>query len=140
MPVNIKYEDAAKLAHGNMPKGGSKPRFPPDCRSLLCKCLTDQVWELCKNRQDKFGYTFQDIIRSGIKNLDSGVGVYAGSADSYVVFAPLFDKVIQEYHGHTPLDRHITDWSINKIPTEALDPNNEFIVSTRIRIARNAAE
>lgn len=81
-----------------------------------------------------------DVIRSGVKNLDSGVGVYAGSADSYEVFAPLFDKIIQEYHGHSPLDRHKTDWNINAIPTEPLDPNNEFIVSTRIRIARNAAE
>lgn len=75
-----------------------------------------------------------------MKNPDSSIGVYAGSADSYKVFAPFFDKIIQTYHGHGPLDRHVTDWSIGKIPTEPLDPNNDFIISTRIRFARNASE
>jgi len=35
-------------------------------------------------------------------NPDSSIGVYAGSVDSYSVFAPFFDKIISDYHGHAP--------------------------------------
>jgi hypothetical protein len=34
-----------------------------------------------------------------VENLDSGVGVYAPDAEAYEVFAPLFDPIIEEYHG-----------------------------------------
>jgi len=30
--------------------------------------------------------------------VDSGIGCYAGSADSYITFAKFFDHVIKEYH------------------------------------------
>ncbi len=36
---------------------------------------------------------------SGIENLDSGVGIYAPDAESYNLFAPLFNPVIEDYHG-----------------------------------------
>lgn len=35
---------------------------------------------------------------TGVVNLDSGVGVYAPDADSYTLFKPLFDPIIEEYH------------------------------------------
>lgn len=72
--------------------------------------------------------------------MKSGIGVYAGSESTYKKFAPLLDKIIEDYHGHKPNDSHVTDWDVNKIPTEPLDPKNEFILSTRVRIARNSAE
>jgi len=39
------------------------------------------------------GFSFKNCILSGCANIDSEVGVYAGSADSYHAFAPLFDQV-----------------------------------------------
>jgi hypothetical protein len=45
------------------------------------------------------GASLLDVIQSGVENLDSGVGVYAPDADSYVLFADLFDPIIDEYHG-----------------------------------------
>jgi len=41
--------------------------------------------------------------------LDSGIGLYAGSYDSYKKWYKLFDKVIKDYHGHGPYDRHTTN-------------------------------
>ena len=41
----------------------------------------------------------QDVIQSGVENLDSGIGVYAPDAEAYVVFALLFNPIIEEYHG-----------------------------------------
>ena len=70
------------------------PFFPTGTKSLLCKCLTPAIWEQCKDRKDKFGFTFRQAIFSGCKWTNSGVGVYAGSHDSYYAFAPLFDKII----------------------------------------------
>lgn len=72
--------------------------------------------------------------------MKSGIGVYAGSASTYKVFAPLLDRIIEDYHGHKPTDSHVTDWDVSKIPTEPLDSTGEFILSTRVRIARNSAE
>jgi len=47
-----------------------------------------------KDKKDKYGFTFRQVIFSGSKWPESGVGVYAGSHDSYYTFAPFFDKVI----------------------------------------------
>lgn len=77
------------------------PYFPAGTKSLLAKCLTPQIWEQLKDKKDKFGFTFKQAIYSGSKWTNSGVGVYAGSHDSYYAFAPFFDKIIYEYHGHS---------------------------------------
>jgi len=43
----------------------------------------------------------------GMENLDSGVGVYAPDAESYSLFADLFDPIICDYHtGFKPGDKH----------------------------------
>jgi len=38
------------------------------------------------------------MILSGSQNVDSGIGLYAGSHDSYTTMSDLFDKVIEDYH------------------------------------------
>lgn len=49
------------------------------------------MWDQLKDKTDKHGFPFVCAIYSGIKNTDSGIGVYAGSHDSYSQFAPMFD-------------------------------------------------
>ncbi|GFU05736.1 arginine kinase [Nephila pilipes] len=47
------------------------------------------------------------LISIGAENLDSGVGVYAPDAESYTLFADLFNPIIEEYHvGFGPSDKH----------------------------------
>ena len=121
--------------------GDDLPQFPAGTTSLLSKFLTQDVWDACKNKEDKFGYTFKNAIFSGCKNTDSGIGVYAGSHDSYSVFAPLLDKVIEDYHGHGPSDKHTADMDHTKLNCPAFSPEDDkMIVSTRIRVARNLAD
>jgi arginine kinase len=117
------------------------PYFPSGTTSLLSKCLTRDVWEKCKDRKDKYGFSFKQAIFSGAKWTNSGVGVYAGSHDSYYAFAPFFDKIIQEYHGHTPSDKHIVnmDHTMLNCPDFPAD-EDKMIKSTRIRVARNLAD
>merc|ERR1719163_662787 len=116
------------------------PYFPTGTGSLLQKCLTKDIWEQCKDRRDKFGFTFRQAIFSGSKYTNSGVGVYAGSHDSYYAFAPFFDKIIESYHGHGPNDKHISSMDYNALNTPAFPPDEDKMInSTRIRVARNLA-
>lgn len=70
--------------------------------------------------------------------MDSGIGVYAGSPDSYVAFADLFDKIIEDYHGHKPADKHVSDMDASHLKAPPFEPHEAAMIkSTRIRIARN---
>ncbi|KAI6193792.1 Arginine kinase [Aphelenchoides besseyi] len=110
----------------------------PECKSLLKKCLTKEVLDELKNKKTSMGSTLMDVIRSGVYNLDSGIGVYASDYESYRVFAPLFDRIIEEYHGFKPTDRQpavdLGEKRISEFPP--LDPEGKYIVSTRIRCGR----
>ena len=74
--------------------GENWPEFPAGCKSMLNKHLTKEVWFALKDKSDCFGFGIREAILSGAHNTDSGIGVYAGSHDSYKVFAPLFDRII----------------------------------------------
>lgn len=117
------------------------PYFPSGTTSLLCKCLTRDVWEKCKDRRDKYGFTFRQAIFSGAKWTNSGVGVYAGSHESYYDFAPFMDKVIEAYHGHQPADKHISSMDPSELDCPDFPPDEDAMIkSTRIRVARNLAD
>lgn len=117
------------------------PFFPSGTTSLLSKCLTRDVWEKCKDRKDKYGYTFKQAIFSGAKWTNSGVGVYAGSHESYYDFAPFMDKVIETYHGHGPQAKHISSMDASKLDCPDFPKDEDAMInSTRIRIARNLAD
>lgn len=75
--------------------------FPEGTDSSLSRNLTEEIWDEYKDQIDAEGVSFKTCIFSGVKNLDSGIGVYAGSHDSYNCFEKLFDKVIADYHGHS---------------------------------------
>jgi len=116
------------------------PYFPTGTKSLLHKCLTKDIWEQCKDRRDKYGFTFRQVIFSGAKWVNSGVGVYAGSHDSYYTFAPFFDKIIESYHGHKPSDKHISSMDYNLLNCPPFPADEDAMInSTRIRVARNLA-
>ncbi|CAJ0928669.1 unnamed protein product, partial [Mesorhabditis belari] len=54
-------------------------------------------------KKTKLGATLYNCIRSGVYNLDTGVGVYALDAESYKVFSDLFEPIIEDYHGFYPI-------------------------------------
>jgi len=80
----------------------------------------------------------KDVIQSGVENLDSGIGVYAPDAEAYVVFALLFNPIIEEYHGGFSADMKnpMSDFG-DPSSFEDLDPERKYIVSTRIRTGRS---
>jgi hypothetical protein len=112
--------------------------FPAGTKSELCKCLTKEIWEEYKDQCCAEGVSFKTCIFSGVKNLDSGIGVYAGSHDSYTKFCKLFDPVIEHYHGHAPGAVHTSDMCADGIENaEFSEEDAAMVVSTRIRVGRN---
>ncbi|KAE9416120.1 hypothetical protein Angca_004081, partial [Angiostrongylus cantonensis] len=122
--------------------GFEKLQGAADCNSLLKKHLTKAVVDKLKTKKTRLGATLLDVIQSGVENLDSGVGLYAPDAESYTLFADLFNPVIEEYHnGFKATDTQPPMDLGEKNATELtdLDPENKFIVSTRIRCGRSLA-
>merc|ERR1712029_256534 len=60
---------------------------------------------------------------------------YAGDWDSYKDFAPVFDPLIQEYHGISPSAKHTSDMDFNKIQGNIVE--GAPVHSTRIRVGRS---
>ena len=80
------------------------PEFPAGTKSLVCKYLTKDIWNKYHDKTDSCGVSFKTCVFSGCKNVDSGIGVYAGSENSYIAFKEFFDRIIMDYHGHGPTD------------------------------------
>ncbi len=115
------------------------PHFPKACKSLLCKYLTPEIFESLKDKKTQNGFTLKDAINSGVQNIDSGIGVYAGDAESYTLFAPLFDPIIEDYHGFSKEDKHKSNLNPKDLDAPNPDPEGKYIISTRIRVGRNVA-
>jgi len=111
-----------------------------ESNSMLKKHLTKDIFEALKDKKTKQGCDLKSCIQSGVDNLDSGIGVYASDGDAYTVFAPLLNPIIVDYHKLETLDdfKHPKqNFKFDDALPADLDPENEFIISTRVRVARN---
>jgi len=112
--------------------------FTASNKSALKECMTEEIWNEYKDMKCASGVSFKTVIFSGIKNTDSGIGAYSGSHDSYKTFNKLFDKIIQNYHGHAPDAKHVSNMSSEGLEnTEFSEEDAAMIISTRIRVGRN---
>lgn len=111
------------------------PPFDETSKSLVKKHLSQEIYERLLARSTKSGFTLSKAIRSGVLNPDSSIGIYAGDAESYQLFSEIFDPVIEEYHGIRRGDLHRSDFSPVTLPDP--DPEKQYILSTRVRVARN---
>jgi hypothetical protein len=115
--------------------------FPADTKSLLCKYMTKEVFDKYYGQKDAVGVSFEQMILSGCQNIDSGIGVYAGSHDSFYTFSDLFDKVILDYHQHEKSASHVSDMDYTKLNCPPFkEEEAAMIISTRIRVGRNLAD
>jgi hypothetical protein len=67
------------------------PIFPAGTSSSLARFMTEKIYLQYHGQKDKSGVSFEQMILSGCMNVDSGIGVYAGSHDAYSTFSKLFD-------------------------------------------------
>ncbi|MCK5912517.1 MAG: hypothetical protein KAG12_01470, partial [Desulfuromusa sp.] len=137
--AEVATSEEKEVGHSSLWDGSSFPEFNPDCSSLLCQYLSKPMFAELKERVTGYGFSFTQAINSGVINQDSSVGVYAGDAESYALFAPLFDPIIANYHGFSPTDTHQSDLNAAHLSAPDPDPERKYILSTRIRVGRNLA-
>merc|ERR1711993_661 len=96
----------------------------------------NKVWEQLKGIKTKTsGFTLIQAIACAVEFDNQHCGIYAGDWDSYKDFAPVFDPIIQEYHGISADSRHTSDMDANKIKGNiAADVP---VHSARIRVGRS---
>ncbi len=111
------------------------PVFSDDSTSLLKKHLTPAVWEAIHRLRTRSGYSFDQLICSGVEQQDSSIGAYAGDEESYSLFASLFNPIIEEYHGSAG-PHPDSDFSAESLP-DLSEAARSQIISTRIRVGRN---
>jgi len=102
--------------------------------------LTPSLYAQLRDKETPNGFTLDQCIQTGVDNpgnkfYGKKTGLVAGDEETYDVFKPLFDKVIESIHGHKPTDKHRTDLDPAKLKGGNFDPS--FVVSSRIRTARS---
>ncbi|XP_037954580.1 arginine kinase Scy p 2.0101 [Teleopsis dalmanni] len=112
--------------------------------SLLRKYLTREVLDeyMIVTTTAPTEANLIDCCQSGFEYHDSLVGVYAADAECYDKYPKLFDSVVKDYHGMMENDAAAlqadVEWG-NREEVENLDPERKYILSSRIRTARNIA-
>lgn len=109
--------------------------FHTSSRSKIKQHLTLKRYNDLKDIRTPSGYSLDQAIRSGIENPDSSIGIYAGDMESYDSFAPVLVPIIEDYHHLDPGWSHKPGLQEAVLPD--LDPEQTFIRSSRIRVARN---
>ncbi|MFT5700821.1 MAG: hypothetical protein ACI8ZB_003706 [Desulforhopalus sp.] len=109
--------------------------FDEASNCLVKKHLHQEKYARLQVLSTDSGFTLEKAIRSGVVNSDSAIGIYAGDAQSYEVFREVFDPVIQEYHGFLQGEVHRSDFT--PVTFADPDPEKKYILSTRVRVARN---
>merc|ERR1712123_242688 len=121
----------AKEAHINGP-------FPTiqSTHSLAAKYVTKPVWEKLKGIKTRTsGFTLIQAIACAVDFDNQHCGIYAGDWDSYKDFAPVFDPLIQEYHGISGSSKHTSDMAVEKIKGNIAE--DVPVHSCRIRVGRS---
>merc|ERR1712119_112760 len=104
--------------------------------SLVAKHVTKEKWDQLKNIKTKTsGFTLAKAIACAVQFNNQHCGIYAGDWDSYKDFSPVFDPLIQEYHGIRADAVHTSDMDFNKIKGNIVD--GAPVHSTRIRVGRS---
>jgi creatine kinase len=104
--------------------------------SLVAKHVTKEKWDALKNIKTKTsGFTLAKAIACAVTFNNQHCGIYAGDWDSYKDFAPVFDPLIQEYHGISASSKHTSDMDFTKITGNIVD--GAPVKSTRIRVGRS---
>lgn len=116
------------------------PKFSDKHRSAMSKHLTPEVFEQLKDVKSDKGYTLSNVIMTGTVTPHLGVGATAGDEDCWVKFKDLMYPIIKDWHGYdAETQKHPTDLDPSKLvfSDDQKAVFNEYVVSTRIRAARN---
>jgi creatine kinase len=106
----------------------------------MSKVLTQELFDKLKDVKSSKGYTLSNAIMTGVVTPHLGVGCTAGDEECWELFKDLFYPVIKGWHGYDAnTQKHPMDLDPSKLvfSDEQRQLFNDFVVSTRIRAARN---
>ena len=127
--------------------GGDMPVKCPDLTDHS-NFMTDalkanpELYEQLKDKKTELGVTLGHCIKTGIDNKGhphiKTCGIVAGDEESWSLFAPLFDAVIEARHGGYKSDaKHPTDMNIENLSSTKVDPTGKYILTSRCRTGRS---
>lgn len=74
----------------------------------------------------------------GLNNFETTIGVYAADIESFFVYEDIFNPIINEYHiKFDKIGCHPPSYWGNPLRLPVIDPDENHVVSTRIRTARS---
>jgi len=121
-------------------KFDQRPNFTDKHRSAMARHLTPELFEQLKDVKSDKGYTLSNAILTGTVTPHLGVGATAGDEDCWEKFKDLYFPIIMDWHGYDAnTQKHPVDLDASKLvfTDEQKATFNEYVVSTRIRAARN---
>jgi creatine kinase len=120
----------------------SQPDFTDKHRSLMAKVLKENpgLFDKLKDKKTSLGYTLSNAIQAGVETPHLGVGITAGDEESWTLFKDIMYPIIQGWHKYDPESGfHPMDLDFSKLQfsSEQAAKFDQYVVSTRIRAARN---
>lgn len=106
----------------------------------MAKTLTPELFDKLKGLKTSKGYSLSNAIQTGVVTPHLGVGCTAGDEECWELFKDLYYPVIKGWHGYDAnTQTHPVDLDASKLvlTPEAVVIMNQYVVSTRIRAARN---
>ncbi len=116
------------------------PKFTDKHKSLMAKFLSQEVFDKLKDAKSSKGYSLSNAIMTGVVTPHLGVGCTAGDEECWDLFKDLYYPVIKGWHGYDAYtQKHPVDLDPSKLQftEEQKAVFNDYVVSTRIRAARN---
>lgn len=116
------------------------PRFSPAHRSSLVRHLTQDIFDHLKDSKTSKGYTFSNVIMTGVVSPHLHAGATAGDEESWEVFQDLLHPIVRDIHGFDPKNQSNTsDMDAGKVnfSDEQKELFDKYVLSTRIRASRN---
>lgn len=148
MPAEIPFEQFPGLGtdeYPGFPADGCPPL--PDL-SRHCSVCADvlkahpEIYEQLKDSKTSKGVTLARCIKTGIDNKGhpalKSLGAVAGDAESYDIFAPLFDRLIESRHGKIPSES--SKCGRRSLTTESAEPFGGYVISSKVSASRNLEE
>jgi creatine kinase len=134
-------DDFEYLTYGACPTWNTDASDKLFHKSLMVMACTPELFAKLKDVQTASGYTFSNAIQTGTETPHLGVGLTAGDEECYEAFAEIINPIIAGWHGgYDPTTmKHPTDLEPENLTfsDEQRASFNTYVVSTRIRAARN---